>query len=168
MLRVRRRRDAPSAVELTVQPQEEIMALMKWRSPGEEVARLERRMRRLFEEPFRTDFLTEEMGWMPAVEVADTEKSVEVTAELAGMTPDDVEIHLENNVLTIRGEKKEENEEKEKERYLYERFYGSFQRAFTLPATVEESKVKAEFKNGVLKIHLPKTAESKGKKISIT
>jgi HSP20 family protein len=144
------------------------MALMKWRSPGEEMTRLERRMRRLFEEPFRLDLFTEEMGWMPPVQVTETDAAIEVAAELPGITREDVEINLEHNVLTIRGEKKEEKEEKEKERYLYERFYGSFQRAFTLPAPVEEGKVKAEFRNGVLKIHLPKTAEAKGKKIPIT
>jgi HSP20 family protein len=144
------------------------MALMKWHSPAEEMTRMQRRMRRLFEEPFRLDFITEDMGWMPAVEVVETDGAIEVTAELPGMSKEDVEIHLEQNVLTIRGEKKEEMERKEKERYLYERFYGSFQRAFTLPAPVDEGKVTAEFRNGVLKIHLPKTAEVKGKKISIT
>jgi HSP20 family protein len=128
---------------------------------------MERRMRRLFEEPFRMDFLTEEMGWMPAVEVTQTAEAIEVTAELPGMTREDVDISLEHNVLTIRGEKKEETEAKEKERYLFERFYGSFQRAFTLPSHVEQEKVTAEFANGVLRIHLPKAAEAKGKKITI-
>lgn len=143
------------------------MALVKWPSPTEELARIERRMRRLFEQPFRLDVFAEEMGWSPAVEVVETDKAIEVTAELPGMTKDDVEISLERNVLTIRGEKKAEKEEQEKERYLYERYYGSFQRSFTLPAPVEESGVNAEFKNGVLKIHLPKAAEAKGKKIPI-
>jgi HSP20 family protein len=155
-------------VTSTLNHKEESMALMKWHSPAEEMTRMQRRMRRLFEEPFRLDFITEDMGWMPAVEVVETDGAIEVTAELPGMSKEDVEIHLEQNVLTIRGEKKEEMERKEKERYLYERFYGSFQRAFTLPAPVDEGKVTAEFRNGVLKIHLPKTAEVKGKKISIT
>jgi HSP20 family protein len=144
------------------------MALMKWHSPAEEVTRMQRRMRRLFEEPFRMDLFTEEMGWMPAVEVVETDRAIDVTAELPGMSKEDVEIHLENNVLIIRGEKKQEKEEKEKERYLYERFYGSFQRAFTLPVPVEEGEVKAEFRNGVLNIHLPKAAEAKGRKITIS
>jgi HSP20 family protein len=144
------------------------MAMTKWRSPGEELTRMERQMRRLFDEPLRMNFFTEEMGWMPAIEVVDTEKTIDVTAELPGMSRNDIEIHLQNNVLTIRGEKKEEKEVKERERYVNERFYGSFQRAFTLPAPVEESRVKAEFENGVLKIHLPKTTEIRGKKISIT
>jgi HSP20 family protein len=155
-------------VKSTLQREEEDVALMKWYSPAEEMTRMQRRMRRLFEDPFRLDLFTEEMGWTPAVEVVETEKAIEVTAELPGMSRDDVEIHLEHNVLTIRGEKKQEQEQKEKEHYLYERFYGSFQRAFTLPAPVEEGTVKAEFRNGVLKIHLPKTAEAKGRKISIT
>jgi HSP20 family molecular chaperone IbpA len=110
----------------------------------------------------------EEMGSVPAVEVADTAEAVEVPAALPGMTPADVEVHLENNVLTIRGEKKEAGEGKETEHDRYERFYGSFQRAFALPVLVEESMVNAEFKNGVLKIHLPRTAESNGMKISLT
>lgn len=144
-----------------------VMALTRWRPPGEEISRLERRMRRFLEEPFHFDFFSEEIGWMPAVQVTETEQAIEVAAELPGMTKDDVEISLENNLLAIRGEKKEEKEEKEKERYLYERYFGSFQRVLTLPAQVQESKVSAEFRNGVLKIHLPKAAEAKGRKISI-
>jgi HSP20 family protein len=144
------------------------MTLVKWRHPSEEMARLERRMRRLFDEPFRLDVFGDELGWTPAVELAETESSVELTMELPGMTKDDVEISLQNNVLTIRGEKMEEKEAKESERYVFERYYGSFQRAFTLPATVEESDVTAEFKNGVLKVHMPKSAEAKGRKITIS
>ena len=144
------------------------MALVKWRSPTEELSRMERRIRQAFDEPFRLSFLTEEMGWTPAVEVVETDGAVEVIAELPGMTKDDVEITIENNVLTIRGEKKEEKEEKGKERYLFERFYGSFQRAFTLPVPVDEAKVNADFRNGVLKVHLPKSSEVKGRKVPIT
>jgi HSP20 family protein len=79
-----------------------------------------------------------------------------------------VDVDLENNVLTIRGEKKQQKEEKEKEHYLFERYYGSFQRSFSLPAPVDESSVKAEFRNGVLKIHLDKAAQVKGTKITIS
>jgi HSP20 family protein len=147
---------------------ERTMTMIKWRRPGEDLARVERRMRRLFEEPFGLDLFTEGMGWMPPVEVVETDTSIEVTAELPGMAKEDVDINLQNNVLTIRGEKREEKTETEREPFLYERYYGSFQRAFNLPAPVEEGKVKAEFRNGVLKIHLPKTATAKGRKISIT
>lgn len=143
------------------------MALMKWRSPSEELTRMERRMRQLFGEPFRMELFTEDMGWVPAMEVAETDAAIEITAELPGMTPDAVDIHLENNVLTIRGEKKATREETEKERYLFERFYGSFQRALALPTPVDEGQVSAEFTDGVLKIHLPKAPHAKGRKITI-
>jgi HSP20 family protein len=125
-------------------------------------------MQQLFDEPFRLPFITEDMGWTPSVEVADTESSIDVTAELPGVSKEDVDVDLENNVLTIRGEKKQQKEEKEKEHYLFERYYGSFQRSFSLPAPVDESSVKAEFRNGVLKIHLDKAAQSKGTKITIS
>ena len=79
----------------------------------------------------------------------------------------DVEVTLQDGVLSLKGEKKEEHEEKEKERYLYERSYGAFQRSFTLPSTVDETKVKAEFTEGVLKITLPKSGQPRGRKIEI-
>jgi HSP20 family protein len=144
------------------------MVLMKWRSPADEIARMEHRMRRFFADPFRLDFVSEEVGWTPAVEVKDADGELLVTAELPGMTVDDVEVNLENNVLTIRGEKKAEKEEQEKERYVYERYFGSFQRSFTLPSPVDEARVKAGFRNGVLTIHLPKTEQAKGRTIEIT
>jgi HSP20 family protein len=145
------------------------MAMVRWRSPV--LGQVERQMQRLFDEPFRLPFVTEDMGWTPSVEVTEAESSIDVTVELPGITKDDVEVDLENNVLTIRGEKKqekEEKEEKEKEHYVFERYYGSFQRSFSLPAPVDKSKVKAEFRNGVLKIHLEKSVQAKGKKITIT
>jgi HSP20 family protein len=125
-------------------------------------------MQQLFEEPFRLPFITEDMGWTPSVEVTDTDSSIDVTAELPGVSKEDVDVDLENNVLTIRGEKRQQKEEKEKEHYLFERYYGSFQRSFSLPAPVDESSVKAEFRNGVLKIHLDKAAQVKGTKITIS
>jgi HSP20 family protein len=109
------------------------------------------------------------VGWSPAVEVSETENELTVTAELPGMSRDDVEIDLENNVLTIRGEKSSETEEEDRERkvHVWERRYGSFHRAFTLPRTVDADGVKAEFRDGILKVHLPKTEQAKGKKIAI-
>ena len=142
------------------------MTIVKWRSPA--LSQVERRMQQLFDEPFRLPFITEDMGWTPSVEVTDTDSSIDVTAELPGVSKEDVDVDLENNVLTIRGEKKQQKEEKEKEHYLFERYYGSFQRSFSLPAPVDESSVKAEFRNGVLKIHLDKAAQSKGTKITIS
>jgi HSP20 family protein len=143
------------------------MAITRWRSPALELDRMQHRMQQVFDDVFRTRFLTEEMPWIPSVQMTETDGSIEITAELPGVGKDDVGVDLENNVLTIHGEKKEEKEEKEKERYLYERYYGSFQRSFSLPTPVDENKVTASFKDGVLKIHLEKTAEAKGRKIPI-
>ncbi len=144
------------------------MPMVRWRAPLAQLGQMEQRMQRLFDEPFRLPLLTEEMGWSPSVDVTETDNAIEITAELPGVSKDDVEVDLENNVLTIRGEKKSETEEKGKEKYLYERYYGSFQRTFSLPAPVDEGKVTAEFRNGVLKVHLEKTVQAKGRKIAIT
>ncbi len=143
------------------------MAVVRWRTPTHEIERMQQRMQQVFGDIFRAPFLADEVPWMPSVQMIETDNSIEITAELPGVSKDDVRIDLENNVLTIHGEKKEEKEEKEKERYLYERYYGAFQRSFALPTPVDEDKVTAEFKNGVLKIRLEKAPEAKGKTIPI-
>jgi len=126
------------------------------------------RWSRLFGEPF-ADILAPSMGWVPSVEVSEKGDEILVNCELPGMAKEDVEIVLQNNVLTIRGEKKEERkEETENKRYLvYERNYGAFARSFTLPTNVSADKVSATFEKGVLSIHLPKTAEAKDRLIPI-
>jgi HSP20 family protein len=126
------------------------------------------RFRTLFGEPF-TDLFAPAIGWMPSVEVSEKGDEILVHCELPGMSKEDVEIVLQNNVLTIRGEKKEERkEEAESKRYLvYERNYGAFARSFTLPTNVSADKVSATFDKGVLSIHLPKTAEAKDRLIPI-
>jgi len=108
-------------------------------------------------------------GWMPAVNVEETKEEVLLTAELPGLSNDDVEIELENNVLTIRGEKRaERDEEDEGGRYhLWERRYGSFQRSFTVPRTVKADGIDARFEHGVLTVHMPKAPEAKGRRIEI-
>jgi HSP20 family protein len=143
------------------------MAMVPWRSGSARLAEMERRMQQIFDQPFRFPFGTEEMGWSPSVEVTESNGSIDVTAELPGVAREDVEVNLENNVLSIRGEKKQERKEEEKESYLLERYYGSFQRSFALPAPVDESKVTAEFKDGVLKVHLQKSPQAKGRKIAV-
>ena len=135
---------------------------------GRELADLRRRMFQIFEEPFSLSMFREPVGWLPDVNIAETEGDIVVRAELPGMKKEDVEIEIEGNVLTLKGEKREETEEKEKERYLYECSYGAFQRSFTLPTSVREDQVKAEFTDGVLKVTLPKDGEQRGKKIPIS
>jgi HSP20 family protein len=105
----------------------------------------------------------------PNVDVAETDKVFEITAELPGMTEDNIDVSLADGVLTLKGEKKEEKEQKEKGYYLSERRYGSFQRSFRLPEGVDENKIEANFEKGVLKITLPKTPEAvkQAKKIAV-
>jgi len=97
---------------------------------------------------------------MPAVDVFESEKSYEVTAELPGMDEKNIEIKAANSVLTMKGEKQEQKDEKKKDYYLQERYYGSFERSFEIPETVDADKIEATFKKGVLTVMLPKKAES--------
>jgi HSP20 family protein len=99
-----------------------------------------------------------------------TDKEKKMCAEIPGVEAKDIDVSVEDGTLTIRGEKKYEREENEKGRYRMERSYGSFERSIPLPTEVDESKAKAEFKNGVLRLTLPKRAgaESRRKKIPVT
>ena len=129
----------------------------------------------LWDEPFgklMEDVFDEapETAWMPAVEVTDSEDEIVLTAETPGLTREDVKIDLEENVLRIHGEKKEETEREEGENGKYrisERRYGAFSRTFSLPASVNAEDVSAEMKNGVLTVRLPKTAAARGRRIEI-
>lgn len=105
----------------------------------------------------------------PDAEACATETDYEVKIELPGVKEEDIDISLENNVLTVKGEKRSEIEETGKSFYFSERTYGSFQRAFQLPGTVKSGDIKADFKDGVLAIKLPKLEEpkSRGQKIVI-
>jgi len=116
---------------------------------------------------FRSAFAVEpfwrgETAWAaaPAVDVAESEKAYEVTAELPGMDEKNIEVNLSNGNLTIKGEKKEEKEEKKKDYYLHERHFGSFERCFRVPDEVDASKIEASFTKGVLKVVLPKKPEA--------
>jgi len=123
---------------------------------------LQREMDRLFEDFFRRGGLMR-----PSVDVVETDDTVVVKAELPGMEPKDVDISVSGDKLTIKGERKAEKEEKGKTFYRMERCYGSFCRTVELPVSVEADKAKADYKNGVLEITLPKTEQVKAKKIPI-
>jgi HSP20 family protein len=96
----------------------------------------------------------------PPADVVETDKAYEITAELPGIDQKNIEVNVANGGITIKGEKKEETEEKKKDYYVSERRYGSFERYFSLPEGVDADKIEATFKNGVLKVTLPKTAEA--------
>jgi HSP20 family protein len=106
-------------------------------------------------------------GKTPAVDVVEKEKAYEITAECPGMDESNIEVKYSDGVLTIKGEKKEEKEEKKKDYYMSERRYGSFQRSFGVPDGVEADKIDANFKNGVLTVTLPKSAEAQKKEKTI-
>lgn len=132
---------------------------------------LQREMNRLFEDFFSRDFFVEPFRGMgeyhPAMDVSETEDAVIVKAELPGMEAKDVEINLNGDVLSLRGEKREETEEKTKSFHRVERSYGSFERSVRLPYAVKADKVEATFKNGVLTVQLPKAEEAKRKSVKI-
>jgi HSP20 family protein len=105
----------------------------------------------------------------PAVDVAETDKAFEIAAELPGLDEKNVEVKVANGVLTIKGEKEDEKEEKKKDYYMRERSFGSFQRSFEVPEGVDSDKIEANFKKGVLSVTLPKSADAQKaeKKIAV-
>ena len=142
--------------------------LIPWRGRNE-VERFRREIDRLFDDFFTgSPFRSFERGdWMPAVDMSENKEEIVVHAEIPGMDAKDIDISLNGRVLTMKGERKQEQEEKEKNYHRIERRYGSFTRSFELPADVDGNKVKAAYKDGVLTLNLPKTKEQSVKKIKI-
>ena len=127
-------------------------------------------MNRLFDDAgrgWRADEPAATTTWSPAVDIFETEGEIVVKAELPGMERKDITLHLENNVLSLRGERKFEKETKDENYHRIERSYGAFSRSFAIPATVDEEKIRADYKDGVLKIVLPKKEQAKPKQIKI-
>lgn len=143
--------------------------LIPWRGRNE-VERFKGDIDRLFDDFFIRSPLGrsfERGDWMPAVDMSENEKQIVVHAEVPGMDAKDIDISLNGRVLTMKGERKQEQEEKEKNYYRIERKYGSFSRSFELPADVDANKVKAKYKDGVLTLNLPKTKGQSVKKIEV-
>jgi len=107
------------------------------------------------------------IGWEPAVDITEQEDRLLLRAELPGLSREDVEVEVSDNILILRGEKKEEHEEKEEGRYLYERQYGRFSRSFPLPRTVDPDRIDARFERGVLTVEMPKSEEKKGRRVEV-
>lgn len=145
-------------------------SLIRW-EPFRDLVTLRDRMDRLFGDMSGRGWPAEEgltTGiWNPPVDVYETADSIVMKADLPDVTKDDVDISVEGNVLSIRGERKRENEVKEKDFYRMERSYGAFTRSFTLPGTVDPDKIEAGFTGGVLTVTLPKREESKPKQIKV-
>jgi len=146
--------------------------LTRW-EPVRELASLQNRLNRLFNEslsPFSPVSSQESLSpgsFVPAVDVYEDEQGIQLKVEVPGIDEKDIDIRLENNLLTVRGERKLESETKEENYHRIERSYGSFTRSFTLPNSVNPEEVKAGYSKGVLTIHLGKREEARPKQIKV-
>lgn len=145
------------------------MAIIRW-DPFRDMSTLREKMNRLFEDAFTGRAEDKEIvssSWAPAVDIYENENELVLTAEIPGIDEKDIEIKIEDNTLTLKGERKFEKETKEENYHRIERSYGSFFRAFTLPHSIDTDKVQAVHENGVLKITMPKRQELKPKTVQI-
>jgi len=146
------------------------MSLVRW-DPFRELEEVSDRLNRMFARPAAPRTNGKETmvvaDWTPSVDISETEGEYQIKAEIPDVKKEDVKVTLEDGVLTIQGERKYEKEEKGKKYHRIERSYGSFVRTFSLPDVIDEEKVKAEFKDGVLNLHLPKSEKAKPKAIEV-
>ena len=142
------------------------MPLVKW-EPFRELEDIQTRLNRLFGSgrPGEPDLSMSD--WSPAIDVQETEKEYLIKADLPEVKKDDVKVTMHDGVLTVEGERKLEKEDRNRRFHKIERAYGKFVRRFTLPTEVEAAKVQAEFKDGVLNVHLPKSANATPQTIQV-
>ena len=140
------------------------MAITRW-DPFREVASLQNRLNSLFQESAADPVAA--ASFVPPVDIYEDNHQIVLKLEVPGLKQEDLDIQLENNTLTVRGERKFEKEEKEENFHRIERRYGSFYRAFTIPNTVNPDSVKADYDAGVLRIQIEKRAEAKPKQIKV-
>jgi len=148
------------------------MALIRW-EPARELASLQNEMNRLFSTFFDAPASTTSNAgtlrrWIPAMDLVETEDDFVLRADLPGLTEKDVNIELEDNVLTISGERKAESEHRKEGYYRVERAFGSFARSLTLPEGVDPEQVRANFDRGVLEVRVPKPEQRKPRKVTIS
>lgn len=145
------------------------MTMIKY-DPFRELRGLQDEMNRLFNVGLTRSGNQEDIvrgAWSPSVDIFENKDKIVIEAELAGMKPEEVDVSIENNVITLRGERKFEKNEESENYHRVERSYGSFTRSFTLPRTVISDEADASFENGVLSITLPKREEAKARKVEI-
>jgi HSP20 family protein len=147
------------------------MALIRW-EPAREIGTIQNEMNRLFNTFFDTPTSVSNRAtfrrWIPAMDLVETEADYVLKADLPGLSESDVKIEVEDNVLTISGERKAEHEERKDGYYRIERSSGSFRRSLTLPEGVNPEAVKATFDRGVLEVHVPKPEQRKPRKVAIS
>lgn len=146
------------------------MALVRW-DPFRELEDMSDRLNRMFARPATWQAQDREVmtvaDWTPTVDISETDTEYVIKAELPEIKKEEVKVTVEDGVLTITGERKQEREERGKKFHRVERSYGRFVRSFTLPESVDEAKVKAEYIDGVLNLHLPKSEKAKPKQIEV-
>jgi HSP20 family protein len=147
------------------------MAIVRWLDPFRDLSTIQERMNQIFEDALarnrgREEGLRSGM-WTPAVDIYENTDSVVVKAELPGVEKDQISVEVKDGILSLRGERKFEKEVKEESYHRIERAYGSFQRSFSLPVSVDQEKVTAKFKDGVLEVKLPKKEQAKPKQIKV-
>ena len=142
------------------------MALVRW-DPVRELDSLQSDMNRLFDRFFDGRGSNGNQRWIPAMDLLETEDHLVLRGDLPGLTEEDVDIEIKDNVLTVSGERKAENEEKSEGYYRVERSFGSFSRSLTLPQGVRADAVEARFDNGVLEVRIPKPAEARPTRVEI-
>ena len=146
------------------------MTIMKW-DPFRDLVTLQDRMNRLFDESVRGvrggDEAMSTTAWSPAVDIYENESEVVMKVEVPEVNQKDIDIRIENNTLTLTGERRMDKDLKRENFHRIERVYGSFSRSFTLPVTIDQEKIKAEYKDGILRLALPKREETKPKQIKV-
>jgi HSP20 family protein len=146
------------------------MALARW-TPYRDVMSVRDEMNRVFNEVFsrssNDDSTWYSGAWSPPVDIYETDDALVMKAELPGFSKDDINIELKDHTLVIKGERKREDEVQEGSYHRTERVYGAFQRSFMLPTTVDQEKVKAAYKDGVLELRLPKVQAAQPKRIAV-
>ena len=146
------------------------MTIVRW-DPFRNMSTLQDRINRIFDETASRsqdyDVEVSQCDWRPVVDIYDTEKSIVINAELPGVTKDTITLDVKENILILKGERKSEEEVNKENYFRMERCFGTFERAFTLPSTVDPAKITANFKDGILKIEIPKPEEKKPKQITI-
>ncbi len=145
------------------------MAIVRFQPFTDDFQALQERINRIFADTAFSRFGTEETigAWSPLCDIYEEGDDIVVKAEIPGVDRGDIDVQVENNVLTIRGERRREKEVKSDNLYRTERSYGAFSRSFTLPVTVDTERIKAEYKDGVLHVTLPKVEEAKPRKIKV-
>jgi HSP20 family protein len=145
------------------------MSIVRW-DPFRELEDMSNRLNRMFgRSPLAREAETQMVAfdWAPSVDISENPEEFVIKAEVPGVNKDDVKVSIEDGVVSIQGERKQEKEEKDKKFHRIERSYGSFLRSFSLPSNIDDAKVQAQFKDGLLTVRLPKSASAKPKSVEV-